>query len=519
MAADNGRMFTAEETLRALSEKAKEGDSFVMKVFRRAHMGAIPSLTATLAGAEVQHFTSPELWLPNLCGAGKYLLQGYHASDLNKPIAGNIQFVIDQGEARDVDGSMLKKPDWRGPPLLEYPKEIPRTAAEDLGPLYRLDSPSGPGPGDSATKVNQSWARQPGGGVVRQEYGGASGELFGRGAAALEAERRALEQQRRDLDLEKHKAEMVNVQKAHEADLRAFEAKFTAALSQAKPSGPDPMVQMLIEMTKQAAEDRRAAQAQQAEDRRAALAAQERADARFMVMIEKLNDKPKEKDPIETFKTFSELMGTKKDNGIIEAQTKMMHSMSEMMGQQVSTAMDFVNAAADLQLGQRGEEEPSWLKGVDRLIKGVGAMAKARAPIPQGPPPQLAQGHHPQPQPQQPQQPRQPQQPPQETSLTVVEQFEQAIRAKNPPEQIAKALITYAQEPSIQKALIESGGDFEAAFYKRLGNWHLEQPSNAEYLKALFAEVEKQLIAAGLVAPPEPEEDGGTDEGDEGDDE
>jgi hypothetical protein len=106
--------------------------------------------------------------------------------------------------------------------------------------------------------------------------------------------------------------------------------------------------------------------------------------------------------------------------------------------------------------------------------------------------------------------------------LTVIEQFEQAIRAKTPPEQIAKALISYAQEPTIQKALIESGGDFEAAFYKRLGNWHLEAPSNAEYLKALFAEVEKQAVAAGVIAPPEQQEQqeqDGDDEGDEGDDE
>lgn len=522
--AENGRMFTTDESLRAINDKAKEADSFVIKVMRRqGGLGSIPSLVANLSEASVQHITSPELWLPDLAGGGKYSLMAFHAGDLNRPIAGAIPFNVDGMEPRDVDSSALKKPNWRGPTVLDYPKESARVQTEDMGPLYSVQSPSGPGSGDSATRSHQAWARQPGGGILRQDYAGVNGELFGPAAKALEGERRNLEQARRELDLEKHKAELDNTRKMHDADMRALEAKIQASLVQMKPTGPDPMVALLLELSKQQAEDRREAVKQAAEDRRSERERQERADARFLQMMEKMNEKPKEKDPIELFKVFNDLMGSKKDNGIVEAQMKMMHSVSEMAGQQVSTAMDFVNAAAELQLGARGEEEPAWIKGLDRVMKGVGAMAKARQPPPAGPP-QLGQPQLPQQaqQPQPPNQPQQPRPPQQETNLSVIEQVEQAIRAKNPPEMIAKALISYAQDPSIQKALIESGGDFEAAFYKRLGNWHLEAPSNAEYLDTLFAELEKQAVSAGLIPPPEPkhEDDEGEDEeGDEGDNE
>lgn len=531
MAGDNGKMFTAEESLRAINDKSKEGDNFVVKVSRRAHLGAMPSLVATLSSAEVQHFTSPELWLPNLCGGGKFILQAYHVSDLNRPVAGAMQFQVDNVEAHDVDPSALKKADWRGPHTLEFPNVTARPQSEqDLGPLYAIQSPSAPGSSDSANRTTQGWPRQAGGGSIRQDYVGASVDPR---QAALEGERRSLETIRLDLEKDKHRAELASIKKDHEADLRAMESKIMGAISQARPAGPDPMVVMLMEMTKQAAEDRRVQQQMMAEDRRVAETRaaedrkvererQERADARFMDMMKEFS-KSKE-NPIETFKVFSELMGSKKDNGIIEAQTKMMHSMSEMMGQQVSTAMDFVNAAADLQLGgQRNEEEPGWLKGVDRLIKGVGAMAKARAPV-AGPPQLAAAAPVPQQAPPQQQPPQQAKSPDAQKSIVV--QIEEGIRAKLPVVDIAKALIHYVNEPSVQEVLVKSGFDFEKAFHDRLGNWHNEAPSNAEYLTALFAEVEKQAIAAGLIAGDsptsvEPEEVEEEEEADapEGDDE
>jgi anti-sigma28 factor (negative regulator of flagellin synthesis) len=112
----------------------------------------------------------------------------------------------------------------------------------------------------------------------------------------------------------------------------------------------------------------------------------------------------------------------------------------------------------------------------------------------------------------QPQQPAQPRPPQQETDKSVIAQIEEAIRAKFDTKQVAAALIAYFQDPSIQEALEEAEGDFEVVLQKRLGSWSKEAPSNEEYLKTLFAEVEKQIEAAGLKGDD-------SDDGDEGDDE
>ena len=316
--------------------------------------------------------------------------------------------------------------------------------------------------------------------------------------------------------------------------MRAMKAELMGAIQQTKPQGPDTGMLMMQEMVKQAAEDRREAQKQAAEDRRQAQTLQAASDARFAALLEKMNDRPKE-NPLEMLKAAVELMGSKKDNGIVEAQTKMMHSMSEMMGQQVSVAMDFVSAAADMQLGASGgEKEPGWLKGLDRVMKGVGAMARgaaARGPIPQVPqqalPAQVPMTFEQQALAQPPAPgstvaqavPKQPRPSQRETEKSVIVQIEEAIRGKLEPKQVAAALIAYFQDPSIQKALEEAGGDFEVALQKRLGNWQNEAESNAAYLKQLFTEVEKQLENVGEEEEEEEGSEGGeeAEEGDESD--
>jgi hypothetical protein len=539
MANENSRALTSEDTQKLLADRATKegGDDFTVKVFRKAHFSQPPTLIATLSGANVGHFISSELWIPPLCGGGKYMLQGYHATDMNKAVGGYVAVNIESQEPREVNAAAMSKPDWRGPPILDFPqKEAPRNGNGhgDLGPLYNVHSPPAPGSGDSANGQTQAWPRQAGGGLVRQDYDNGNGRSPT--VAALESERRSLENARRELDLEKHKAEMDNVKKAHEADMRAFEAKMLSMVTQSKPQGPDSTLLMMQEMMKQASEDRRAAQQQAAEDRRAAAERQERADARFTEMMLKLNDRPKE-NPLDMLKTAVELMGSKKNDGMIEAQTKMLHSMSEMTSQQIGVAMDFVSAAADMQLGGGGgEKEPGWVKALDKVMKGVGAMAKGAAMRPQMQPPMMqqqmlpappqtyeqqalaqppqtqqvqAQPQQPAPQPQQAAQPRPPQQ---ETDKSVIAQIEEAIRAKFDTKQVAAALIAYFQDPSIQEALEEAEGDFEVVLQKRLGSWSKEAPSNEEYLKTLFAEVEKQIEAAGLKGDD-------SDDGDEGDDE
>ena len=63
-----------------------------------------------------------------------------------------------------------------------------------------------------------------------------------------------------------------------------------------------------------------------------------------------------------------------------EAQMKVMNSMSEMMSTQAGTMMDFVQAAADLQLGPQSEKESPFVKAIEAGIKGLGAIGKVKRP-------------------------------------------------------------------------------------------------------------------------------------------
>lgn len=542
------RTFTPAETMQELGKRATEADQFYLKVFRRLHMSQTPSLVATFSGARMEHFASPELWLPPLAGGGKFLLQGYHESDFNKPIGSYLNFSIDSDEPREVDAGLTKKADWRGPAKLEFPKEAPTATARNGDmPLYDVRSPPAPGSGDSATR-STAWARQAGGGVHREEYGAV--ESFGAQARALESERRQMERDKLEAKEEKHRAELDAVKKAHEADLRAMKLELMNELRAQRPTGPDASSTMLMEFFKQSAEDRRADATRAAEDRRLERDRQAAQDARFERLIEKMSER-KEKDPIEVFKTVAELVGKKGNDS--DVMMKSVHNMVEMQSSMMGAAMDFVDHASRMQLGGGDNGEPSWVKGVDRLMKGIGKMAQGAAlrgaavpgqvfPQPQlpaqqraaqapavAPAPAAAQSPQaqaqPAPQAQAPQQPRPPQM---ETELSVVDQVILAIQAHHDPADVAAKLVQYYKDPSVQQAFIEAGGDFELAFKQRLGNWPEAAAQNKAYLAKLFEALEKEMQKNGFVVD-EPddeaddaddEEDAETDsEGDEGGDE
>lgn len=517
MGAAEQRTFTHEDTMRALNDRAtKDGDTFLLKVFRRINLAMQPTVIATFEGASVGHFTSPELWLPQLAGGGKFMLMGYHATEPNRPIGSFLTFPIDSEDARDVDMQAPKKAGWRGPVELIFPKEADRRPATDM-PLYGIGTPPpAPGPGDSATR--HAWPRSAGGGFQRENYDDAA---FGPRAGALEAERRKLEAEKLDAERDRHKAQLEMRETAHKAEMAALKSELMGEFRAARaPTGPDPIVEFMKMQAEErkaadarAAEDRRIAETRATEDRRLAEARQERADARFEKLLEKMSERPKE-NPLELAKQLVELTGKKSNDS--DALVKTVHNMVDMQTSTMGMAMDFVDHVSRMQLGGGGESEPSWVKGVDRLMKGIGKMALARPPAP---PPGAAQQPQqvPQAQPgqsnaQQPQQPRPPQA---ETNLPVIDQVDQAIRAHYEPKEVAKALIAYYKDESVQRALAEAGGDPEAALMKRLGNWPNAAPQNAEYLKRLLAELERQLQAAGFFADDSAEVDEADDEGDE----
>ncbi len=516
MAQISDRAILPEETFNMLRERAaKEGSdcSFTVKVLRRAYPGGVPDLVATLSGATLEHLSSPELWVPPLCGGGNFSMQAYHPTDLSKAVGGFIQFKVGSQDAKEVDGSVIKKSDWRGPPTLDFPQREP--AREQQVSMYDIRPPPAPDSSGSATGSSSAWTRSAGGGSVqRQEYGGETAWQVS--ARALEGERRKLEEERLVNEREKHRNELVAVAKAHDADMRALKAEILAAMQQQKPDNTSSMLAEFMKMQaeerriteERAAVDRRERERIAAEDRRAAELRQEKNDERLARVLEKMTERPKE-DPLAMIEKVAGLIGKNNNN---EAQMKMMNSMAEMHSVQMGSAMDFIEHAANMQLGGPQEKESPVVKAVEAGLKGFGAIMRGaqKRPAPQ----QFAQA--PALPPTYEQQARAQPAPAQQPMPTALEQIEAAIRQKIPVANVAAAFITHFQDPSIQAAILEAGGDTEALIQKRLGNWPLENPENKIYLDALLAEVEKRLQAAGLFG----EDDAANQaDGDDGEDE
>ncbi len=530
MALSTDRAIPAEDTFNLLRERAaKEGDNFTIKVQRRAFANGPPDLIATLSGASVEHFVNPEHWIPPLCGGGNFAMQGYHSTDLGKPVGGFIQIKI-QKDTKEVDPSVVGKSDWRGPAVLDFPQREP--VREDGGPAYSVRPPPAPGDYGSARSATgsptASWtSRQAGGDVHREQYGAETS--WQAGARALEAERRVLEKERLEAKDQKHRDELESLKKQHDADMRAFKAEIMSEL-RAKPTGPDPsstmletVMKMQAENARQAAEDRRERDKQAAEDRRAAELRQDRADDRMAKLLEKMTDRPKE-DPLAMIEKVSGILGKNNSN---DAQMKVFHSMAEMQSMQANTTMDFIQAFADMQLGAKETESPV-IKAVEAGVKALGAMARGSAAKQAAP--QVGQSWA-QPVTQIPAQAQPQQQAPQAAQHikpaappSILVQIEYGIRGKAPVDQVAKALINHISDPSIIEAFTAAGSDFEVLVNNRLGIWAKEHVENEAYLKTLIDEVYKQFRAAGMMPEPETEEaaveeEQGEPEGDEGDDE
>ncbi len=506
MAAVNERAIPTEETFHLLREKAKaEGDAFTVKVWRKSHIGGVPELQATLSGASIEHFNSPELWIPQLCGGGLLSMQGYHPTDLAKAIGGILQLKISQ-EAKAIDPSVVTKPEWRGPPVLDFPQKEAVREREQTS-IYGIGSPTAPGNGEQRHQNNQ--ADNPGKRweVRSPDYGSETPwQEQRRLQQALELEKRKLDEERLANERQKHKDELIAQAKSHEADLRALKAELMGAIQLNKPTGPDASVtffqtlmQMQQENAKQAAEDRREREKLAAEERKEDRARQERSDERFNKLMEKISERPKE-DPLAMIEKVSNIMGKNNSN---DAQMKMMSNMAEMHSVQMGSAMDFIQAAADMQLGGREKEESPIIKGIEAAVKGVAAFAKGAQA--KRPPQQFAQPQLPQTYEQQartPQPPRPPAPPAAQKMPSILEQIEIGIKSKAPiagPDGVAKAIVNHIKEESMLAALTEVNFDFEVLVNNRLGIWANEHVDNAAYLKALTAEVEKELKLAGYI--------------------
>lgn len=492
----NERVATADETMKLILAKAAEGeDLFSIKVLRTTHSSMPADRIATLSGGVANHLVSPELWIPELAGGGKYKLQAFHVSDPNKPIGGAISFSV-EGDVREVDTGATSKSGWRGPAVIDFPqKNTVAPRREDMG--YGISSP-GPGVSDSASRTTQGYLRVPGGGngVHRADYDGPGWENTRSGLAAIEGERRRLEEEKLAAERERAKNDREALQKSHEAEMRSLRAELMSEIKGLKSSGPDPMALMFAEMQKQNAEDRRAQAIQAAEDRRAEAARQERTDARFAQMLEKMTDRPKE-DPLAMVTKVAELLKANDKGNSNEAQMKVMANFVEMQSLQMDSAMRFIETATDLQLGQGGGGDSPIAKGIESAVKAIGSVIKGSSikrpvlmptQIPQQIPAQTQQAPQPQPQ-------------AEPVPGPVIDQFIHAIKNYNlPVATVAKALREQIMDPTLQAAFAEADNDFEKLIQMRLGNWANEKPANAQYLVALIAEVKRQFVEAGFIA-------------------
>lgn len=516
MAGINDRVTTPDQTYEMIRNLAKESDAFNVKVSRRPGLNMPSSIIANLNGASATHLLNPELWLPQLAGGGKFVLQAYHATDLNKPVGGLISFNIDNIEAKEVDPLAPSKTGWQGPAEVAFPLPQQRRSQEDaLGYPTNIHSPPGPDAPNSASRSNNGYVRSPGGGFTRPNYddaGDPNWERTPRGLQAVEAERRKLEEEKLAAERERAKDRLEAQAKAHEAEMKAFRAEMMAELKANKaaaPTGPDPMIEMLKQQAEdrraaetRAADDRRASETQRSEDRREARAAADAAAIRFEKLLEKLTDRPKE-NPLEMVAKVAEILHKGNSN---EASMKMMHNMAEMHGVQMETAMSFIEHAANLQMGP-SDAEPGWVKGLEQVMKAgasvVKGMTQRRPQL--APPPQLP----PQGQPQQAPAPAAKSVPvPQQTQapVLVIDQFVEAIKRAGTPIEIpvagiAKALREQIHDESLQAAFAEAGGDFERVLQKHLWNWANEKPAHMAYLQALVVEVKRQFVEAGLIEP------------------
>lgn len=129
---------TFKEQLELLQEVARaDGDDFRMRVFRKPSVTATQmDVVAVFDNARIEHFSTPETWISDLCGGGHYALAAMHANNINQLITLIVPPMI-PGAPRAANPAIMKSPSWSGPAIMLFPK--PEAPVQPVG-LF-----SGPG--------------------------------------------------------------------------------------------------------------------------------------------------------------------------------------------------------------------------------------------------------------------------------------------------------------------------------------------------------------------------------------
>lgn len=531
------RLLSHEETIQALDARAKSsegGDSFRLRIQRRATPATPPQIFALFEDACISHFATPETWLPRLVGQGAggiFELMAYHASNPIMPVGGPIRIPID-GEQRPPNVEVVTTSGWDGPRRLSYPKPgenlaqggfsiapLPATGTGTGGvPAPRQPSaPEVPVPVSTHSVTTTAPAADPqqAARLVAVE------EALNRKQKEIEqAEAKMRETAMRNEILGSVKTQMDSVVDLVRSTQQQNQAMLAKITDTPKDTGTKDMVvalaPLLLGFLQQSAQAR--------ED------AAKRQEAILMAMLNRPAIDPAMQAILDKLST------PKQDGG-----GAMLSQMSEAMASMTNVTMQLVHTAAEMGLGQSGPApEPPWVKAVREGAKVVMAMMAANAEQAKaaaaqarwganGAPPQLPAHHQPPPAVTAPpvtQPPPAatapapgaapaPEAPPQE-KRPAIEVIEGAIRKKAPIEKIALAIINNVQDPSIIEAFMQADGNIETLMRNRLGDW-LNDAENAKYVEALVAAVNKLAQERGLTG-----DDGGDDgveEEEEGDDE
>jgi hypothetical protein len=539
------RQQTEESTIAALQAVAKEkGDSFRVKISRKANAAALPMHLVTLDGATVTHIANLETWLPRLLGGGMVQLAIYHSGELTLPIGGWLNKTLG-GEPRELDTSPMRGPvgSWSGPPELIWPtqKDIAAANVPNMSPT--IASPGGltgvppqpiPALGHSGGAYNsgnthalethyaqQQAQQQLQWQQAQSQWANAQQQM----QAKLDMSPGQVLQRERELSEERRRAELESLK--HDTALRMQELQAqivrAAVPVPTAPAAPSMLpavlaaVAPLLDRMMASQNDMRVAMMKMDSERAAqsqALLTQQLSrpavDPQFAALLDKTQhalEKARSDDP----------------------SAGMVVQMTGAMGNMMKNMMDVMNLAAESGIGGQREQEPSGMKifkeamgafqsimsGYQASVQekiaamqgnrgnnGNGVSAPAQLPLQeQAMPGTAAQA----PAANAPVQAvrASPPVPSAREQGNALARLELLIKSKEAPLTVASAFLKAIDDPAIQAAIAGANGDVGALVEQRLGEWCKADPSNAVYLEELMSQVGTLGAAAGIFGDEE----------------
>ena len=507
---------TSDEIVSVLAEKAKQdGDDFRIKIERRRTNGAPPELVSTLDGARVEHFSTPESWIPRFVGGGTLSLKAFHSSDYGKMI-GMIGVNV-EGQPKMPDLRVLESAEWQGPRLLVYPAAPPPRREEPISFLTTVPS----------TVDNGSPRTTP----VGSNGGGTSSPdsyIEQRLAAKMEAIQKA------ELAI-LERSKMMEIEAARrEADIRIRAAEDRSKdierrldeISRRPPPAPGTdsgavLAQMMAEMRKSDREAQMQAAQQAVEMRKAereAQAAQAAQQQLFQLEMAKLQAENARAAAESNKVLLSALIGKPAiDPAIAEMISKndtsqLIASMSTMLTNTASQHLNMMSAMMDMGINRQPEpprapKKSGWesaasvlLPVVTRMLQPQPGQAAPQQVLAQ-PPPALPQGFSgiqqtaPTPAPAPVPSPSTPA----PAGPTLVERLATVIQARGASAQdIAAMIVQNFSDPSLQAAATAAKGDPRVLFDSILSADWLDVKDNRTFAAEVMKIALEQGAASGL---------------------